>query len=169
MRALAGEHNLFHVPERLSFRDAVVAVIHLDDGRYLMQLRDDKPGIFYPDHWGLFGGAVDAGEEPEQALRRELHEELNLDVPLAALSYFTRMDFDFEQLGAKTCYRIFYDVPLAVAALPALRLGEGRLMKPLHLTDILIEKRVVPYDSFAVWMHYAWRQRATAMAIQASF
>jgi 8-oxo-dGTP pyrophosphatase MutT (NUDIX family) len=167
MRTLADEHNLFHVPERLSFRDAVVAVIRLEDGRYLMQLRDDKPGIFYPDHWGLFGGAVDEGEEPVEALRRELREELSLEAE--SVRYFTRMDFDFEQLGAAKCYRIYYEVPLASADLPALRLGEGRLMEPLHLKDILIEKRVVPYDSFAVWMHYAWRGQHSTAAIEASF
>jgi hypothetical protein len=33
-------------------------------------------------------------------------------------------------------------------------------MEPLTIADILLNKRVVPYDSFAVWMHYARRQRA---------
>ncbi len=58
-------HNLFQVPSGHSFRDAAAAIIFLDDGRYLMQHRDDKPGIFYPDHWGLFGGAIEPGEDPE--------------------------------------------------------------------------------------------------------
>ena len=58
--------------------DAAVALIVLEDGRYLMQHRDQKPGIFYPGHWGLFGGAIDADETPEIALRRELEEELGL-------------------------------------------------------------------------------------------
>src|SRR5262244_3716729 len=40
--------------------DAVAAIITVEDGRYLMQLRDDKPRIFYPGHWGCFGGAVGA-------------------------------------------------------------------------------------------------------------
>ena len=41
-------NNLFNVPEVLSFRDAVAALIVLEDGRYLMQLHDDKPAFFYP-------------------------------------------------------------------------------------------------------------------------
>ena len=41
--------------------DAVAALQVREDGRYVMQLRDAKPNIFYPDHWGCFGGAVDAG------------------------------------------------------------------------------------------------------------
>ena len=43
---------------------AVAAPLQLADGRYLMQLRDGNPNIFYPEHWGCFGGAVDAGEAP---------------------------------------------------------------------------------------------------------
>jgi 8-oxo-dGTP pyrophosphatase MutT (NUDIX family) len=154
------QHNLFHVPSRLSFRDAAVAIIVLDDGRYLMQLRDDKPGIFYPDHWGLFGGAIDDGEDGEQALRRELREELDHDVK--RITYFTRMDFDFESLGAKPSVRLFYVVEMKASQLDGLTLGEGRQMKALEAADILLERRVVPYDSFAIWMHCAWvRQNAT--------
>lgn len=147
--------NLFHVPERVDFRDAAVAIIMLDDGRYLMQLRDDKPGIFYPNHWGLFGGAVDRGEQPDEALRRELMEELQLEA--GALRYFTRMDFDFARLGAGKVYRIYFELRLKAATLPSLRLGEGRLMQAFDLSDILMGKRIVPYDSFALWLHYAER------------
>lgn len=46
------------------------------EGRWLMQLRDDIPGIVAPGCWGLFGGHLDAGESPEEALRRELLEEI---------------------------------------------------------------------------------------------
>jgi hypothetical protein len=44
------------------------------DGRWLMQLRDEIPTIVAPGCWGLFGGHLDPGETPEQALRRELLE-----------------------------------------------------------------------------------------------
>ena len=47
------------------------------EGRWLMQLRDDFPGIVAPGCWGLFGGHLDAGESPEEALRRELLEEIS--------------------------------------------------------------------------------------------
>ena len=46
------------------------------EGKYLMQLRDDIPGIVYPGVWGLFGGSLEPGEEPETGLRRELVEEI---------------------------------------------------------------------------------------------
>jgi 8-oxo-dGTP diphosphatase len=47
------------------------------DGRWLMQLRDDIPGIVAPGCWGLFGGHLDPGETPDQAARRELQEEIS--------------------------------------------------------------------------------------------
>src|SRR5262249_1256920 len=35
--------------------------------------------------WALPGGRIDAGESPEQAALRELHEEVGLDLPPAAI------------------------------------------------------------------------------------
>ncbi len=62
--------------DKIQGDDAVAAILVLDDGRYVMQLRDAISRIFYPDHWGCFGGAVNAGEAPLDALYRELNEEL---------------------------------------------------------------------------------------------
>ena len=81
--------NLFYPIPLASFADAVAAVLVLDDGRYLMQLRDDKPGVIYPGHVGLFGGAVEPGENFEDAMSRELMEEL--DYRFEGLNYFTKM------------------------------------------------------------------------------
>ena len=47
------------------------------NGLWLLQLRDDIDSIIYPGHWGLFGGHLDPGETPVQALMRELQEEIS--------------------------------------------------------------------------------------------
>ncbi len=61
-------------PEHLA-----AAVIVVDPaGRVLLQLRDDDPAIAFPDHWGITGGGVEAGEELVEAARRELLEETGL-------------------------------------------------------------------------------------------
>jgi 8-oxo-dGTP diphosphatase len=55
---------------------AVKAFIYDKQGRILLQLRDNKPDILEPNRWGFFGGMVEAGETLEEALARELLEEL---------------------------------------------------------------------------------------------
>ena len=46
--------------------------------RCLLFLRDDKPAIPYPNRWDLLGGLVEPGETAEQAIWREMLEELEL-------------------------------------------------------------------------------------------
>lgn len=43
-------------------------------------LRDDIPGIPWPGHWDLPGGASEPGETPEECVLRELKEELGLNL-----------------------------------------------------------------------------------------
>jgi len=55
-------------------------IIENADGEILLQLRDDKPDLEYPNCWGTFGGQVEEGETPQEALRREIKEELDYNV-----------------------------------------------------------------------------------------
>ncbi len=59
-----------------------VAAIILQNkqGNVLLYLRDNKPSIPFPHHWDLFGGHVEEGETPEEALERELKEELGIEL-----------------------------------------------------------------------------------------
>lgn len=129
--------------------DAVAALIVLKDGRYLMQLRDQKPGIFYPGHWGLFGGGMEPGETVEAALARELEEELCLEG--ARGRYVTEFSFAFGRFGR--VLRYYYEVRVDDDALSRLKVREGREMRAFSAAEILTQPRVVAYDSFAIWMH----------------
>ena len=59
--------------------EVAIAILYRD-GKLLLQLRDDIPGIAYPGCWALFGGHIEPGEIPEIALKRELQEEIGYDV-----------------------------------------------------------------------------------------
>jgi 8-oxo-dGTP diphosphatase len=59
-------------------------------GEALLQQRDNAPGILYPGHWTIFGGAVEPEDESyDAAIRRELWEELELDLPVRAWHTYT--------------------------------------------------------------------------------
>ncbi len=49
-------------------------------GEMLFYMRDNKPDIPFPNHWDLFGGHVEEGETPDEALVREVKEELNIEL-----------------------------------------------------------------------------------------
>jgi 8-oxo-dGTP diphosphatase len=51
-----------------------------DDRRLLLHHRDDIAGIPHPGCWAGFGGAVEDGESVDQALRREVREEIGVSV-----------------------------------------------------------------------------------------
>ena len=59
-----------------------IAAIILENEKkeILLYLRDNKPGIPFPNYWDLIGGHVEDGETPEEALIREVKEELNIDL-----------------------------------------------------------------------------------------
>lgn len=131
-----------------------VAAILIVEGSYLLQLRDGKPGIFFPSHWGCFGGAVDPGEGLEAALARELAEELDLHAAPGAIRYFTRFDFDLAFAGLQPIWRHFYEVRIERAILSSLVLREGSNMQTFSAEAILAGAvPIVPYDAFALWFH----------------
>ncbi|HVA15633.1 MAG TPA: NUDIX domain-containing protein [Stellaceae bacterium] len=137
----------------LSPSDAAAAILVAPDG-YLLQLRDDKPGIFYPGHWGCFGGAIEPSDPSVEAgLRRELAEELAIELPPGALRYFTTMTFDLGFIGMGIVERAYYEARLAPHHLANLRLGEGSRFAVFAAREALSLRRVTPYDAFALWLH----------------
>jgi 8-oxo-dGTP pyrophosphatase MutT (NUDIX family) len=135
--------------------DAVAAIIVVEDGRYLMQLRDDIPTIFYPGHWGCFGGGVSPGEDPRSALLRELQEELEWQWDIG--SEFVNFDFDLNHLGQGKYYRMYYEIKVREVEILRLKLHEGAEMRLLS-PETLFALPFVPYDSFATWLHFSRRR-----------
>jgi 8-oxo-dGTP pyrophosphatase MutT (NUDIX family) len=144
------------VAGNLSPSNAVAALIQLEDGRYLMQHRDDVPSIWFPGHWGCFGGAVDEGESPLGALKRELREEIEFEVHEA--KYFTRFDFDMTELGLRRFYRIYYLITITKAECERIVLHEGQSFEAFPVNAIFDTLCVAPYDAFALFLHHSRHQ-----------
>jgi 8-oxo-dGTP pyrophosphatase MutT (NUDIX family) len=147
-----GKNVFLSASTRLNPAHAAVAILVLDDGRYVMQLRDNIPNIFYPGYWGCFGGAVDPGESSLQALKRELEEELEFKAKRA--SRFTRFQYDLICLGRGKIDRVYYEVPVTRNEFKHFVLHEGKAFKAFTGSKLLSERKVSPYDAFAIWLHY---------------
>jgi putative (di)nucleoside polyphosphate hydrolase len=59
----------------LPYRSGVGAVIFNDDGLVWIGCRLQKPGQDIKDYWQMPQGGIDSGEDPEQAVIREVEEE----------------------------------------------------------------------------------------------
>ena len=94
----------------------VAMVILHREGRVLMQLRGSDPDVYAGGMWGIFGGHLEPGEEPEQTARREIEEELGLVLDGALDLFAHRIDDGRE--------RFIYAARLS-HPLEAIRLAEG--------------------------------------------
>ena len=119
----------------------VAIAILVQGDRFLMQLRDDIPGILYPGHWGFFGGHLEAGESPEAGLRRELLEEIGYSPP-SALPFVCHWSDRPGPAGRRVVRHVFA-APLAVPA-AALTLMEGWSLDLLSEEDIRSGQRYSP-------------------------
>lgn len=129
----------------------VAALMVTPDGRYLMQLRDNRPSLRVADHWCLFGGRVEAGETPRAALVRELAEELEF-IP-DAIRWFTETGFVMPQLGVGPSWKTFFEARITEADVDAMVQHEGAGRRLFTLDDLLDQPRVVPWDVQAVMLH----------------
>ncbi|EHL79853.1 nucleoside triphosphatase NudI [Enterobacter cloacae] len=69
----------------------IVCPLIQNDGCYLLSKMADDRGVF-PGQWALSGGGVEPGERIEEALRREVREELGEQLVLSEITPWTFSD-----------------------------------------------------------------------------
>lgn len=69
----------------------IVCPLIQNDGAYLLCKMADDRGVF-PGQWALSGGGVEPGERIEEALRREIREELGEQLLLTEITPWTFSD-----------------------------------------------------------------------------
>jgi 8-oxo-dGTP pyrophosphatase MutT (NUDIX family) len=128
----------------------VGAVVRLDGGRFLFQLRDDIPNIVMPGRWGFFGGHIDPGEDADTAIVREIEEELFFKphtVSRLTELVYPRLNAEGRQVWIR---RIYYDVPVTDADVATMRLGEGADMRVMTADEYLTLPNIIYWEAAAI-------------------
>lgn len=89
-------------------RTIVVGLVrNARDELLLCRMSDDR-GVF-PGQWGLTGGGIEPGERMEDALRRELREEVGLEVTDVRPAFFKDGEYEktFPDGTRRNVYMIF--------------------------------------------------------------
>jgi 8-oxo-dGTP diphosphatase len=81
--------------------DVAVGVLLDASGRFLLTSR--PPGKVYAGYWEFPGGKVEPGENIEQALRRELYEELGITIGPAQPWRVELMDYPHARVRLHFC------------------------------------------------------------------
>jgi|ETNmetMinimDraft_11_1059920.scaffolds.fasta_scaffold52104_2 8-oxo-dGTP diphosphatase len=115
---------------------------------YLLQLRDNKKNIYYPNFWGIFGGRVEKTETYHKALEREIKEETNLTVRVSRMI----LSVNFKMIGLKKKHNIVY-YECKISEKRKIILTEGRKYKFFSF-DQIKKLNIVPMDFAAINSHY---------------
>lgn len=85
----------------------VVAAVIKDGEKILITLR--KAGTFMAGRWEFPGGKVEKGEKPQQALIREIKEELCVDIEITRLLFVKQHLYDLSDDRKRRVKLMFYE------------------------------------------------------------
>ncbi len=102
------------------------------DGNYILQLRDNKPTIAVPGQWSLFGGKIEVGETPLQAIKREVYEELSIEPAEYSYLWCTDHHAPFE----KTVIRTWFFASDVTTVWTGHKLREGKAVRAFRFKQL---------------------------------
>ena len=76
----------------MAVRNVAVLVLYNNKKEILLQHRS-KDALRLPDHWAFFGVGIEGEETPEQALAREIIEELEYNVVTPKLIFTQKFNY----------------------------------------------------------------------------
>lgn len=129
-----------------------------EDGSFILQVRDDKPGITNPGLWSTFGGKIESGEEPIDAAVRELSEETNLTLRKADLQFYRKCIKTKEEHGEDWEVYYFFAKPVSTEGLEVYE-GQGytilsgpEMLKHAKVTTLLGQVLADYYEGFRSYL-----------------
>lgn len=111
-------HALFFVIYNKLFRVPRARILVWNENGELLLVRNWAG----TQQWGLPGGGVERGENPEAAAKRELYEEVGVDVVIETLAYVATIQYQYEA--------VIYATRITKDAVPA------KPHNPWEITDL---------------------------------
>ena len=131
------------------------AVIIYFKGRILLVLRSNNKKIFYPNHYGLFGGAKEKNETYLSAAKRELFEETNINILKKNIKYLADINFSFPNSKLINRKIYTYQINNINKFKKIFILGEGVRQRFFTYNQIKNLSNIVPYDKLAIDLFFA--------------
>lgn len=112
-------------------KTANIFIVH--KGKILLFHRDNNPNIPDPDCWGFVGGEVEDGETFLEGLKREIKEEINLEIEIPIKIGKTIISGWGEN--------VFYFVKISLKEVKKIKLGnEGQEVKFFSFEEVMKTK-----------------------------
>lgn len=94
--------------QTLEYRTIVVGLVWNQQNQLLFCKMPDNRGVF-PDQWGMPGGGIEPNERMTDALKRELKEELGIEITDIKPAFFKDGEYEktFADGSKKQVYMIF--------------------------------------------------------------
>ena len=109
-------------------RNVAIIILYDQDKKILLQHRAEDAKRL-PGYWAFFGGSIEAGETPEQAVKREALEELNYE--LSSPRMMLKQNFFWkDENNEKHVFVEKYDPNKKIT------LGEGQNLGWFHLSEL---------------------------------
>jgi 8-oxo-dGTP diphosphatase len=118
----------------------IVAVVIFKEGEKVL-IQDRKPWDKYGYDYGFFGGKIKQGENPEQTLKRELKEELEIDINLKDFKFVKHCKKQIPEIDLEIEYYLY------VSKIPNLKKINCKEGKPVLIKiDDALKLRFNPGD-----------------------
>ncbi len=124
----------------MAVRDVSLFILYTSSGHILLQHRTDD-AFRLPGYWAFFGGGIEQGENPTEALRREIREELSYEVQGPRFFLAQKVRDEENDITKYVFVEQYQDQPL--------QLGEGQAMGWFS-PDETHELKMIDHDRFVV-------------------
>ena len=141
----------------MAVRDVSLFILYTSSGHILLQHRTDD-AFRLPGYWAFFGGGIEQGENPTEALRREIREELSYEVQGPKFFLAQKVRDEENDITKYVFVEQYQDQPL--------QLGEGQAMGWFS-PDETLGLKMVDHDRFVVEQVRDYLNRISERAGQA--